>query len=152
MIATAQWPVVTAERGVQERRQRLGLTQVELADAAGVALKTVQNIEQGRPASRSLNKVLAALDDTEARRSPPSGVASGRPDRLRITMRNGDGYEISVEVDREKVGDVDVLALARALTEAHHATFRHTRRADGTASGGSGGNRQVSGRERPVSW
>lgn len=33
---------------ITEERKRLGMTQRELADAAGVALKTVNNLESGR--------------------------------------------------------------------------------------------------------
>ena len=150
MNAAAQWLAVTPAAHVQERRQRLGLTQVELAGLAGVATKTVQNIEQGRPASRSIYKVIEALDRAESGRSA-LGIESGLPDRLTVTVKNGDGYEVSVEVERGRVGDVDMQALAHALAEAHRATFRTGER-DGTTSGGHGGGRQVPERERPVSW
>ncbi len=46
---------------VKERRQALGLTQAELADRAGVGLRFVRDLEQGKESLRldKVNQVLA---------------------------------------------------------------------------------------------
>jgi y4mF family transcriptional regulator len=46
---------------VKERRKQLGLTQVDLADKAGVGLRFVRDLEQGKQSLRldKVNQVLA---------------------------------------------------------------------------------------------
>lgn len=46
---------------IKERRRSLGLTQSELADRAGVGLRFVRELEQGKPSLRldKVNQVLA---------------------------------------------------------------------------------------------
>lgn len=46
---------------VKERRRRLGITQPELADRAGVGLRFVRDLEQGKKSVRvdKVNQVLA---------------------------------------------------------------------------------------------
>ena len=46
---------------VKERRKALGLTQRDLADRAGVGLRFVRDLEQGKPSLRmdKVNQVLA---------------------------------------------------------------------------------------------
>ena len=46
---------------VRQRRQKLGLTQLELADLAEVSERLVRDIEAGRPTIRT-DKLLATLD------------------------------------------------------------------------------------------
>lgn len=46
---------------VKEKRREYGLTQVELSEKAGVGLRFVRDLEQGKPTLRldTVNKVLA---------------------------------------------------------------------------------------------
>ena len=46
---------------VRERRKEVGLTQIELAAKAGVGVRFIRDLEQGKPALRTdtVNKVLA---------------------------------------------------------------------------------------------
>ena len=46
---------------VKERRRRLGLTQPDLADRAGVGLRFIRELERGKPSVRvdKVNQVLA---------------------------------------------------------------------------------------------
>ena len=48
-------------RFVKERRKKLGMTQRMLADRAGVGLRFVRDLEQGKPSLR-LDKVDQVLD------------------------------------------------------------------------------------------
>ncbi len=46
---------------VRDRRKEVGLTQIELAAKAGVGLRTIRDLEQGKTSFRTntVNKVLA---------------------------------------------------------------------------------------------
>ena len=48
---------------VKERRERLKITQADLAEMAGVSLATVKDIERGKgnPSLRTLEKILSVL-------------------------------------------------------------------------------------------
>ena len=46
---------------IKERRKHLGLTQTDLAEKAGVGLRFVRDLEQGKPSLR-LDKVNQVLD------------------------------------------------------------------------------------------
>ena len=46
---------------IKERRKHLGLTQSDLAEKAGVGLRFVRDLEQGKPSLR-LDKVNQVLD------------------------------------------------------------------------------------------
>lgn len=46
---------------IKERRKHLGLTQIDLAEKAGVGLRFVRDLEQGKPSLR-LDKVNQVLD------------------------------------------------------------------------------------------
>lgn len=46
---------------IKERRKHLGLTQADLAEKAGVGLRFVRDLEQGKPSLR-LDKVNQVLD------------------------------------------------------------------------------------------
>lgn len=52
---------LTLSQFVKERRKRLKLTQAELAERAGVGLRFVRDLEQGKPTVRCdrVNQVLA---------------------------------------------------------------------------------------------
>ena len=102
---------------VADRRGVLGLTQKELADAAGVDVVTIYNVESGRrwPQSKTRAAIEAALrwspgDLTRLRRG-------GEPTPLPIRVDIGDG--ITVDVGDDEVTDPEALrrSLARALAE-----------------------------------
>lgn len=46
---------------IKERRKHLGLTQTDLAEKAGVGLRFIRDLEQGKPSLR-LDKVNQVLD------------------------------------------------------------------------------------------
>ncbi len=46
---------------IKEKRKQLGLTQIDLAEKAGVGLRFVRDVEQGKPTLR-LDKVNQVLD------------------------------------------------------------------------------------------
>ncbi len=66
---------------IKQRRKRLGLTQKELADRAGVGLRFVRDLEQGKPTVRvdKVNQILALFGhkagaiplNEEERHAPP---------------------------------------------------------------------------------
>ena len=62
---------------VKERRRRLGLTQPELADRAGVGLRFIRELERGKPSVRvdKVNQVLSLFGHqlTPTRSTPPEG-------------------------------------------------------------------------------
>ena len=50
---------------IKERRKALGVSQESLAQIAGVAFRTVNRLEQGIPAPRSVDQILYALTTLE---------------------------------------------------------------------------------------
>jgi transcriptional regulator with XRE-family HTH domain len=83
-----------AARAVEARRGELGLTQQQLADAAGVDIKTIGNLEsRGRwPIARTRAAIEQALGwqpgemkriADEAERSPPARLRDGTREAIR---------------------------------------------------------------------
>jgi DNA-binding XRE family transcriptional regulator len=82
----ANWSVVTGDR-FRERRDRLNLTQDQLAEEAGVSRDTVRHVEQDRAGKTSRRRVGEALTrlEFEARGEAAAGatgatVAGERPE------------------------------------------------------------------------
>jgi DNA-binding SARP family transcriptional activator/tetratricopeptide (TPR) repeat protein len=90
-----------SDTGAAIRRRRLaaGLTQQELADASGVSVRTVRDIEQGRvdrPRAASVRRLVEALDPGSATvglrvdvLGPLSVTRDGRPLELRGALTRG---------------------------------------------------------------
>ncbi len=67
----------TIARFVHAERKRLGLTQVEMADRAGVGLRFVRELEQGKETVR-LDKVNQVLSLFGYELAPARSALSGR--------------------------------------------------------------------------
>lgn len=81
-------------RNIREHRTALGLTQTQLAEAAGVAVSTVQNFEAGRESKRvppSLTKIERALGWATG---SSSDILNGGPGPVRVSS-NGEGFVIA---------------------------------------------------------
>lgn len=100
---------------VKAEREKRGLTQVELADAAGVGESTIQNLEGGRTYTRKpakLDAVWAALQgDAGAPRSPvePQSVM---PLRVQHELNDGDVVDTDV-IDLSRGGMKMVVVVTR---------------------------------------
>jgi transcriptional regulator with XRE-family HTH domain len=96
---------------VKTEREKRGLTQVELADAAGVTESTVQNLEGGRTYKRkpeSLDIVWAAL------RPDGAGPAADQDDSATIPPRQAAvPLRVQHELSEGEVVDTDVIDLSR---------------------------------------
>lgn len=76
-------PGTLAER-VRSARESAGLTQVEVAIAAGVSLTALRNIEQGvttDPRLSTVERIFAALEGHHAPDATPA--ANGAPEKAR---------------------------------------------------------------------
>jgi transcriptional regulator with XRE-family HTH domain/uncharacterized protein YaiE (UPF0345 family) len=83
---------------IRQRRQSLGMTLVELADAAGLSHPFLSQIERGqaRPSMASLRRVAAALGVSEA-----TLLAPGAPSGMVRVVRSGEGESLfNAEDDR----------------------------------------------------
>lgn len=118
----ADWRLVTGER-FRERRDRLGLTQSEVAEEAGIkSYETVGAVERGEgsPASRRrIEEALTRLEDEqgthaqEAEQSPAEETA----EPIRLTFRDVYGVgEIIAEGPADK-GDELIAAVTKLLAE-----------------------------------
>src|SRR6516164_8535868 len=72
---------------VRDKRRAAGLTQLQLATAAGVSVGVVRDLEQGRtgqPRRRSVERISAALgaglDPSDPAPGPPAGADTGAGD------------------------------------------------------------------------
>jgi transcriptional regulator with XRE-family HTH domain len=114
---------------LRERRRQRGLTQAQVAEAAGIAVETVSRIEGGRLASLSLvlaSRVATALGTTMqsllAGVPGPDPARSLRPEERRIVG-------LLASVDDSKLGNVR-RGLQSLLTvhDVHRTTRPRSRR------------------------
>jgi len=127
------WSRVIA--AVVDRRAELGWTQKELATAAKVSERTIQNLEAGsRPQARNRSRIEAALgwDNGAMRRIEEEKVADRSPPpppRLSDATRQAMHEELGPEL------------AARLIAEADHASSGRTSPAagEGDHPQGSGG-------------
>jgi transcriptional regulator with XRE-family HTH domain len=73
-------------RRVREERRRRGMTQQDLADAAGVAMRTIHNFERetSTPQAANLRKILHVLDmEASEGDNDAEDTREGWPDDLR---------------------------------------------------------------------
>jgi transcriptional regulator with XRE-family HTH domain len=72
-----QTPLASSGRLIRDERERRGLTQTELADAAGVSQATLSRIEvAGGGRAETLNKLATALDlNVSALLCPTAAIA-----------------------------------------------------------------------------
>jgi transcriptional regulator with XRE-family HTH domain len=92
---------------VRERRLRLGWSQEDLAERAGITGRTVSNAEHGKIGDATALRITMALDAGEAEK-----LEAARPDLETITVEI-DGMKVVVTGDREKVDRIDLNALIR---------------------------------------
>ncbi|MFG1675292.1 ATP-binding protein [Micromonospora sp. NPDC049282] len=127
-----------------------GLTQAELADRAGVGVRTVRDLERGRatrPQRTTVDLLADALDLTGASRrefvatarptpaaapveaAPDPGTPIALPQPVPLLGREGDAAEVSALLDAHPVVSLVGLAgvgkTALALTVAHAVAARH---------------------------
>lgn len=97
---------------IKVERESRGMTQAELADAAGVAESTIQNLEGARTYTtepRTLRVVEAAL-----RREAPDGHQPPSPDGTPTPTPRGSGMPLRVqrELTDGEIVDTDVIDLS----------------------------------------
>jgi transcriptional regulator with XRE-family HTH domain len=115
---TREWETRLAS--VKAEREQRGLTQVELADAAGVTESTVQNLEGGRDYKRkpgALDAVWAALQAGDDPFDNPSVSPADRrqasvPLRVQHELKDGDVVDTDV-IDLSRGGMKMVVVVTR---------------------------------------
>lgn len=126
---------------VRTARQRLGLTQEQLAHRAGVSVGTVARLEQGitrRPRDDEFDRIAAALGTTiEALEcSPEPGVAAPElpgldSDAAPVHLHFGELRDLVGQIERELGDDPE---LAEALVTSLRAMRAMIRRAAGSGA------------------
>lgn len=94
---------------VKAEREKRGLTQVELADAAGVTESTVQNLEGGRDYRRKPSKLEAVWEALQAGEDPFESTADSPASKRQAAVP----LRVQHELTDGDVVDTDVIDLSR---------------------------------------
>lgn len=92
---------------IRERRQALGMTQQQLADAAGVTRTTIKNLEGARQPTKRLPSSIAAVEQ----------VLGWAPGSARIVLDGGEPIAITQAADQTQPRDALTSLPASVLDE-----------------------------------
>lgn len=95
---------------LRERRELLGWSQPDLAEKAGVHVRTVQNAETGHVRDGTLRRLLAAVEEGERQ-----AERDEHPDLETWTLEI-DGVRVVVTGERGKLAQLDLNSFIRPRT------------------------------------
>lgn len=81
---------------VKALREKLNMTQQELADDIGVTVRTIQNWEDGRKVPAAMLKLLKNIEETHAI------ISSYKHDKS-VNVESGNGNTIQINADTERI-------------------------------------------------